>query len=1018
MTDLRSVTQVNKLKEPDIKAILDAFVPLTLTERPNRQRSAPKQKTLDAKWKRRFVQKWTALMKEHTDSLKTFGLDKYFPSNVDAHVLFVNLDTSGDTKLSELFEEASISCDEGRETMEDRYALKQGWNVSPGAQYAVAEARKQLQKSFEEFQKIAAELKHLSCADRNAKIAAESDQIKKDKNALLALLQIMPRPRWKKAEAEQNPSSSDTTGQEQHTGTATATASQNLLPLEDIKKLEAEQKIRLKDLWSITFDFDVINDFLNNPFPEEPWQTALGSKPGPDVSGPAPMATSGSEPEPAPAPSAGPSGAPSSSTSASPGSDVSGPAAMDTSGSESPAPSAGPSGAPSSSTSAAPAPQPKVAKLWEKPSKSLDSLFGGDANASVYGELTPGSVKSILRIIQADQADQGSQDDGRMLLLDVGSGTMRVPIQAAFEMGWDAAGFDNSANRVFLGASLCKMANLAANKLVSDAPDANPWKYIGRIRTAMGDALSARNFDGVNVVYMFDHGFVESVMRQLGKCWNHSNENVMYIVSTKTGVNRIDRIKDDMGNRIFSNLELIQSVNVSKRFSSEGNTASIFKRTDGKDDQSGEETSSGGGDQTSGEDETSASIGTEDDSEDNGEDETSASIGTEDDSEDNDKPCPVNELVKAINAAPNSFDGNKQHFDKAITEARAVLDQQKQTRKERSSMKGKESPPKAKTLSKPGKTRSKNTKTVKESKPRSKAVKTRIKKTKTEEESKPCSKPGKTRNKKVKTIEPRRKKAKIVEENEMQESSNILMLGMLTPAETTEGDIQKKQAQALRDSSRIVKMKTLSKNSTVYTVSLQDGHEKFHLNADFTDRRFPLKVMDQFLRKGSGRFDQIILDFIWSPPSWTMIRWGRHFFASILPRVSAEDILADDGVVYLPFSPYVFKSVMTYEDELLAEYNISFVLSDEFKKLLFIEALREIPDSALGGKTMSSDIENYCCTTLQEIQQQADGKITKEKLVDYFGKIKNDKDVRLIKLTRHQLDTEELKGKGKICFGK
>jgi hypothetical protein len=941
MTDLRRGSLVKKkLEVADTEAINEAYVPLIQKERPNRQVRNLKQASMKAKWNRRFVTRWNDLMKRHADSLESFGLDKYSPSKLDKYGLFVHLEASNDTKLSDLFEEASISCDEGREKMEDRYALKQGWNVSPGAQHAVAEARKQLQKRFEDLQKrIAVELEDgLGCAERNAAIAAERDKIKKDKDALLAFLEAMPWPRWSKEEEEQKPSSSDTTGQEQHTGTATASRN---LSLEDIKKLEAVQKIRLKALLSITFEFDIMENYLGETYeilPEEPLPTALGSEPGPDAFGPAPMDTSGSEPEPAPAPSAGPSGAPSSSTSAAPGPDAFGPAPMDTSGSEpepAPAPSAGPSGAPSSSTSAAPAPQPEFAKLWEKPGKSLDSLFGGDADASIYGELTTGSVRNILRVIQVDQ---GSQDNERTFLLDVGSGTMRVPIQAAFEMGWDAAGFDNSPNRVYLGAALCSMANQAAKKLVSDAPNANPWKCIGRIRTAMGDALCARNFNGVDVVYMFDHGFIESVMKQLGKCWNHSDKDVKYIVSTKTGVKRIDRITDDKGNRIFSNLKLIQSVNVSKRFSSEGNTANIFKRTDGEDDQSGEETSSVGGDQTSDEDEMSASIGTEDQGDQtSGEDEMSASIGTEDDSEDNDKPCPVNELVKAVSAASKSFEENKLHFDNVLAGTRAVLDEQKKTRKNRRSMKDKESATKAKTGAKPGKAQSKKTKAVEESRPRSKTQskkesatkaktgakpgkaqskktvaveesrprsktqsKAQSKKTKAVEESRPRRKPGKAQSKKTKSIEPRRKKAKRVEENEMQ-NSKILMLGMLTPAKTEKGDNKDNQDQADRDSLRIAKMKALSKCSTIYTVSLQAGHEVLHLNADFTDRRFPLKVMDQFLGKGSARFDQIILDFIWSPTSWTQTRWSRYFFASILARVSAEDVLTDDGSV-LTFS--------------------------------------------------------------------------------------------------------------------
>jgi hypothetical protein len=75
----------------------------------------------------------------------------------------------------------------------------------------------------------------------------------------------------------------------------------------------------------------------------------------------------------------------------------------------------------------------------------------GDADVSIYGELTPGSANRILRIIQADQADQGSQgsqgsqDEDTTIatpvsILDVGSGTNRVLLGAANAS--DNNGFD------------------------------------------------------------------------------------------------------------------------------------------------------------------------------------------------------------------------------------------------------------------------------------------------------------------------------------------------------------------------------------------------------------------------------------------------------------------------------------------------------------------------------------------------------------------------------------------------
>jgi hypothetical protein len=114
----------------------------------------------------------------------------------------------------------------------------------------------------------------------------------------------------------------------------------------------------------------------------------------------------------------------------------------------------------------APAPAPteatQLSKSWQRPCIRSDQIFGGDAAASIYGELTRDSVAGILLIIKAARARQESQTP--MSFLDIGSGTMRIPIQVAFEEEWDSAGFENSPNRLLIGAENC----LAANRMLAE----------------------------------------------------------------------------------------------------------------------------------------------------------------------------------------------------------------------------------------------------------------------------------------------------------------------------------------------------------------------------------------------------------------------------------------------------------------------------------------------------------------------------------------------------------------------
>jgi hypothetical protein len=576
-----------------------------------------------------------------------------------------------------------------------------------------------------------------------------------------------------------------------------------------------------------------------------------------------------------------------------------------------------------------PAPQVAIpAGIWEKPCSKLDSLFGGDADASIYGELTAGSVSKIMRIILADMREDQESLAGNSTIcntiadpvsfLDLGSGTMRISIQVAFEIGWDSAGFDNSANRVLLGVANCKAAIKTVNDLLKTAlfngsdggskPE-DPWKKIGKIATAMGDVMDVRNFNGFSVLLAFDEGFIPELMEHIAKCLKNSDTSVRYIVSTKTGNQRLDKMKDSKGNLLLPNWTLVASVIVSKRFSGGGNTAYVYKRN-------------------SEENERSFGTSTEHEGEGNDEGTTLSPSSSE--------VCPVKVLKEAL----NSIDRKKRetssiHYNVAHKKADNYNASSRQSRAHRND------------------------------------------KSKQESQHPP---PSSTK----------------------KHGSNILILGMLTSPEAVTSGIKN---QAKRDMDRIAEMIKVSGERgtplTVYTTSLQErGHPTYHHTGNFTDRKFPAEVLNKFVRKDeSKRFQQILLDYFYTPSAWTEVRWPRCFFVSILPRLSAEDILTHGGVVYLPFSPYVFKCVMAYLGELLAEYSISFVRKDEFKKLAFVPVATNT-DEQHEGKNAENEELLRCTTDLARIKLQADCYITKENLVESLNKVQNWEEVRLIRLTR------------------
>jgi hypothetical protein len=960
MTDLRIVPvetgddekvrkQMNQMK---LQTVQD-FVPLGLdNERPKTRLQTPLKGTQIARFNSNFKAEWKGVRGKWLDYLKKTGLDKYDPCDIAAKGFFVELyqhqhqpgESISEESLSKIFAAAFISCEEAQEDLKEHYSLEVGWNINPGFQHAVAEAQKMLREAFNQLgtnlpKKANGEIDHKKLdADSKEEIFAFCD----DCNALLAVLLVMPVPR---RNDEEQHSSSDTP--EELEAIATAFAAGTFSP-KKLKSTEAAQKANYKKLAALRMDFnDMIKTFEAPRTDESPTDTS-DSKPEPEPE-PAPALA---EPPPsslAPLPMQTPIGAPGATTDTT----EDGPKPAPSRPAPAPAPAPAPTEATQLST--------QLSKGWQRTCRRSDQIFGGDADASIYGELTPDSVAGILLIIKAARARQESQTP--MSFLDIGSGTMRIPIQVAFEEGWDSAGFENSPNRVLIGVEHC----LAANRILEELDKGNfcegtdPWTVVGRIGTAMGDALNARNFDGFTAVLMFDEGYILEVMKQIGKCWNNSKSSVQFIVSTKTGKKRLDRIEDEEGKRLFSQLKLVESRSIKKRFSGFGNTAYVFQREENKmSNRTGTGHAEGEGNDGGATRSTSSS--------DNASILAGEQSGTEDDhTSTHGEECPVSALVRDL-VRDNTFELNKKHYDTVKEKANKSLKKEKDARKYLKQKNG--------------------------GKEEIEPEKERGGKQKREETSKT------SKNKKIKSSRPQEEK--------------MLLLGMLNPAV---GD----KDQGLRDMNRIAKMKELSNiGLTVCTVSLQSSDHELHLNADFSNRRFPGQVLEKFVKKESDRFQVIILDYIWSPPSWVEERWPRHFFKSILPRLSAEDILAHDGAVYLPFNAYIFKSVMAYQAELLAEYDISFVQKNDFEALLLVRATKDLLPEDLGGKSALNDEGKYTTTDLNQIRQHADAKITEKDLVMYFNQLATSGDVRLVKLTRlleTETETETKVKVGAIVFG-
>ena len=176
--------------------------------------------------------------------------------------------------------------------------------------------------------------------------------------------------------------------------------------------------------------------------------------------------------------------------------------------------------------------------------------------------------------------------------------------------------------------------------------------------------------------------------------------------------------------------------------------------------------------------------------------------------------------------------------------------------------------------------------------------------------------------------------------------------------------------------------------------AVYDKHH--HLEADFNSRRF-VKELERWL---SGRtFDQVILDYFWTPPGWNESHWRQSFFDEILVLFAQRGLLESvpkhpeyitgrfrRGVVYLPFCLHCLKEVVAAYGKLSVFYNVKFLHRDNLDEIpLWVgtQSLDEDLMCSVFGKQLQQE-EIYCCVTEQQIRLMEDGfRVTKTALLSF-----------------------------------
>lgn len=201
-----------------------------------------------------------------------------------------------------------------------------------------------------------------------------------------------------------------------------------------------------------------------------------------------------------------------------------------------------------------------------------------------------------------------------------------------------------------------------------------------------------------------------------------------------------------------------------------------------------------------------------------------------------------------------------------------------------------------------------------------------------------------------------------------------------------------------RDMIRILALKRMY-NAECYTVSLQEENcdARNHLNTDYNHYKFVSK-----LQKGFGKieFEQIILDWFWTPSSWLASQNRLKFFSETLENLVERNVLK--GSLFLPFNTHFVEHIVAVKKKIEKSYYIKFVPKSSRENSFLWFATESVNPAELQalGKEPHQD-NKYNTVDINKAKQVLDGKIAnKEEVISFLKDIKDIDEIRFIELRR------------------
>jgi hypothetical protein len=180
-----------------------------------------------------------------------------------------------------------------------------------------------------------------------------------------------------------------------------------------------------------------------------------------------------------------------------------------------------------------------------------------------------------------------------------------------------------------------------------------------------------------------------------------------------------------------------------------------------------------------------------------------------------------------------------------------------------------------------------------------------------------------------------------------------LILGMIYSEETVP-----KRGQEFRDRVRCEALE--NRGYEVYTLDnkhdLDEGRPGRHCRANFVDSRRMLQSIRR-LWGDNIQFDDIILDYFFSPAGWARERWSDGFFMNTIPLLKESGVLKPNGKMWLPWLECVDESLCEFRGKLAPSYDWKLV-KDPWENPLFTATsdadplLQSAPDTLVNANQL------------------------------------------------------------------